>query len=309
MPGSFPALAVDVPPDMWHNLGSTAIAFVPSLLILGSAALYLVGVWRFNRLFPEAPWSRRRTTAFLGATALTFVAIELVIGVYDDVVFYDHMIQHLMLVMLAAPFYAMGAPIDLLERATTGRAHGVVTRLLGSTVAEVVGHPATGLILYAVLIPVAHLTSLYNVTLTHGFARSGEHLIFLVVGYLFWRPVVGIEPSRHPLHPGVRLLYLALAIPIDTFTGVALVATNHEMFPYYDTFTRSWGPSLVTDLHMGGSIMWMGGDALMAFAMIPVAVLWLRDEEARTIELDARLDAERAAEQAAARRAGTAHDA
>ncbi|HYA68265.1 MAG TPA: cytochrome c oxidase assembly protein, partial [Acidimicrobiales bacterium] len=142
MPGPFPVPAVDVPPDMWHNLGSTAISPVASLLILGSAALYLVGVWRFNRLFPETPWSARRTAALLGATALTFAAIELVIGVYDDVVFYDHMIQHLMLIMLAAPLYAMSAPLDLLQRSTTGRAHRLVTRLLGSAFAEVVGHPA-----------------------------------------------------------------------------------------------------------------------------------------------------------------------
>ena len=112
------------------------------------------------------------------------------------------------------------------------------------------GHPLTGLVLYAVLIPVAHLTSLYNFTLTHDLAHDNEHLAFLVVGYLFWRPVVAIEPSRHPLHPGLRLVYLALAIPVDTFSGVALVSAAHEMFPYYNTFRRSWGPSLVSDLHM-----------------------------------------------------------
>jgi len=313
VPGSFLLLADSVPTDlqhtsMWHNLGSTSIAVTPTVLIFGAAALYLVGVRRFNRLHPDAPWSGRRTASFVGGTLLTFVAVELVVGVYDDVVFYDHMIQHLMLIMLAAPLYAMGAPLDLAERATAGRAHQVVTRMLNSKVAELVGHPATGFILYALLIPIAHLTSLYNFTLTHDLAHDNEHLAFLVVGYLFWRPVVAIEPTRHPLHPGVRLAYLALAIPVDTFTGLALVSAAHQMFPYYDTFHRSWGPSLVTDLHMGGSIMWMGGDFLMAFAMIPVAVIWVRDEEARTIELDARLDAERDADRAAAHAAGHAAD-
>jgi len=206
------------------------------------------------------------------------------------------MIQHLLLIMVAAPLHAMGAPLDLLERATTGRTHTVVKSVLGSKVAEVIGHPATGFLLYAVMVPMAHLTSLYNYTLTHDLAHDNEHLAFILVGYLFWRPVVAIEPSRHPLHPGLRLLYLALAIPVDTFTGIALISAAHEMFPYYNSFSRSWGPSLVSDLHFGGSIMWIGGDALMAFAMIPVAAQWVRDEEERTREVDARLDAERAAQ-------------
>jgi len=285
-----------VPPDIWHNVGSTTIAFTPCLLILGVAALYLLGVYRFNRANPTTPWSIRRTIAFMGGTAVTFVAIQLFVGVYDDVLFYDHMIQHLLLLMIAAPLYTMGAPLELLDRSSGGRTHRVVTTVLGSKVAEVIGHPATGFVLYALLIPIAHLTSLYNYTLTHDLAHDNEHLAFLLVGYLFWRPVVAIEPSRHPLHPGVRLLYLALAIPVDTFTGIALVSAAHEMFPYYDTFTREWGPSRLSDLHIGGSIMWIGGDGIMALAMIPCLVRWVRYEEERTAELDARLDAERAAQ-------------
>ena len=97
--------------------------------------------------------------------------------------------------------------------------------------AEVVGHPITGFALYAVLIPIAHLTTLYNYALTHDLAHDNEHLAFLVIGYLFWRPVVGVEPSRHPLSPGLRMVYLMLAIPVDTFSGLALVSATHEMFP------------------------------------------------------------------------------
>jgi len=303
MPPLVSYLVGEVPPDIWHNVGSTTIALTPCLLILGALALYLWGVRRFNAGHPNAPWSVRRTIAFLGGTAVTFVAIELFVGVYDEVLFYDHMVQHLLLLMVAAPLYAMGAPLELLERATGGRTHRVVAAALGSKVAEVVGHPITGFLLYALLVPIAHLTSLYNFTLTHDLAHDNEHLAFLVVGYLFWRPVVAIEPSRSPLHPGVRLLYLAGAVPVDTFSGVALVSAAHEMFPYYETFTRSWGPTRLADLHIGGSIMWIGGDTLMAFAMIPCLVRWVRYEEEHTAELDARLDAERlAAERRAAER-------
>src|SRR5579863_2337646 len=205
MPSPSLLLAGEVPQDIWHNVGATTIAFTPCLLIFGVLALYLLGVYRFDRLHPETPWSRRRTTAFVGGTAVTFVALQLFVGVYDDVLYYDHMIQHLLLIMVAASLYAMGAPLDLLERATRGRSHRVVTGVLGSRVAEVIGHPVTAFVLYAALIPATHLTSLYNFTLSNDLAHDNEHLAFLVVGYLFWRQVVAIEPRRHPLHPGVCL--------------------------------------------------------------------------------------------------------
>ena len=292
---NFSLLADIAPPNIWHHLGSTTIAFTPSILIGGVTLLYLWGTRRVRRLHPDSPWSTRRTAAFLGAMAVTFVAIELVIGVYDNVLFYDHMVQHLLLIMVAAPLIAMGAPVELLSRVTTGSTNKMITRLLSSKVAEAVGHPITGFALYAALIPAAHLTSLYNYSLTHDLAHDNEHLAFLVVGYLFWRPVVAIEPSRHPLTPGLRLVYLMLSVPIDTFSGLVLASATHEMFPVYLDIHRNWGPSLVQDLHIGGSIMWVGGDTLMVAAMIPVVANWVRQEEEKARQLDAELDVNLAA--------------
>ena len=139
-----------------------------------------------------------------------------------------------------------------------------------------------------------HLTGLYNTMLTNDLAHDNEHLVFLVIGYLFWRPVVGIEPSRHPLTPALRLIYLMLAVPIDTFSGLALLSTNHEIFSAYFNVHRTWGPSLIGDLHIGGAIMWVAGDSLMALAMIPVVVVWVRSEALLTRRIDAELDAHEA---------------
>lgn len=282
------------PPPIWHNLGATTIAFTPCLLIFGALAVYLLGVRRVGRSAPGAPWPRWRTAAFAAGMVVTFVAIETFVGVYDDSLFYDHMIQHLLLIMVAAPLVAASAPVDLLIRATTGAVQRGLARVLRSTVAEVVGHPLAGFGLYAVLIPASHLTSLYNYALTHDLAHDNEHLLFLVIGYLFWRPVVAVESARHPLTPPLRLAYLALAVPVDTFTGLTLVSASHEIFPAYYSVRRPWGPSRVSDLHIGGAIMWVGGDMIMILAMIPVVVAWLRYEAEKTAKLDARLDAQSA---------------
>jgi cytochrome c oxidase assembly factor CtaG len=279
----------DLAPFGWRQFGATDLDF-GGILILAAGLLYGLGVFRVNRGPTGTKWSFKRVVAFYLGLVVTFIAVEAFIGVYDDILYYDHMIQHLMLIMIAAPLFAMGAPVELLDRATTGRAHVIVTKALRSKIAEFFGHPIVGFVTYAVLIPVCHLTSFYNYALTHEQVHDLEHLLFLVAGYLFWRHVVGIEPSRHPLHPGVRLLYLALAVPVDTFTGLAIASASHELFPAYNQIVRTWGPSRLIDLHIGGTIMWVACDTLMLLAMIPVAIHWMRYEEQRAREIDKILD-------------------
>ncbi len=285
-----PSSGAQLPPLSLHSLGRTDIEWVPTLLIVVALVLYLWGVVRVRRLSPRHPWKTWRTLSFVGGLAVTFVSVELVVGAYDDVLFYDHMIQHLLLIMLAAGLFALGSPIYLCWRATTGRAHELVTKALRSAPARFFGNPLVAFLLYAVVIPIAHLTTFYNYTLENEQVHDLEHLLFLVVGYLFWRPVVGYEPGPK-LHPAMRMVYLAAAVPVDTFTGLALASSRYEPFSYYFTIHRSWGPSLVADIHAGGVIMWVLGDTLMLLAMVPVAIYWLHYEERRAVRVDRELDA------------------
>ena len=289
---SFHALAsVGPPPLHGGQFASTQIPTVAAILIVGAGVLYGWGVRRVNLLRPRHHWSRWRTVAFFGGLFLTAISIGSFIGVYDSVLFWDHMTQHLILVMIAAPLFALAAPLSLLWSATTGSAHQWVNQGLRSGVARFFDMPITAFALYAVVIPVTHLTSFYNSTLGNEDIRNLEHVIFLVVGYLFWRQVFPVEHSAHRMHPALRMGYLFLAIPVDTFVGVSLDSETHEIFPNYLLLHRTWGPSLVTDLHLGGVIMWVVGDTLMTLGMIPVAVAWLRYEERKSIRVDRELDA------------------
>ena len=110
--------------------------------------------------------------------------------------------------------------------------------------AKFFGNPIVAFILYAVVIPISHLTIWYNYTLTQESVHNAEHLIFLLVGYLFWRQIFGNDPNANRLHPALQFFYLFMAIPIDTFTGVSLAGATHELFPAYFATHRAWGPSL-----------------------------------------------------------------
>ena len=282
---------VPLPPLRGSQLFSTTFNAIPVVMILGALALYLWGVQRVNRLQPRHPWSRLKTAAFIGGLATTAFSVFSFIGVYDQELFWDHMVQHLLLIMVAAPLFAIASPIDLSWRASRGPWHEQLTRVLRSRTATLLGHPGVAFVLYAVAIPLTHLTVWYNYTLEHPAIDDVEHLLFLVVGYLFWRQIFGSDPNRYKLHPALQFGYLFLAIPIDTFTGLSLDQAVHEMFPAYFAFHRTWGPSLVDDLHIGGVLMWVAGDTLMLWPMIPVALGWMHLEERKAVRIDRQLDA------------------
>ncbi|HVB91511.1 MAG TPA: cytochrome c oxidase assembly protein [Acidimicrobiales bacterium] len=290
---------VSLPPLRGSQLLATRFAFVPAAMVLGALVLYLWGVQRAGRLRPRHPWPAGRTAAFVGGLVATSVALFSFVGSYDGELFWDHMVQHLLLIMVAAPLFAIASPLELAWRGTTGTAHLVVTEVLRSRVARVLGNPAVAFVLYAVVIPVTHLTVWFNYTLAHAPVHNAEHLVFLAVGYLFWRQIFGVDPNASRLHPALQFGYLFVAIPIDTFTGLSLDQTTREIFPAYVALHRAWGPSLVQDLHLGGVIMWVGGDTLMLWPMIPVALHWMHQDERRAVRVDRQLDADLLAQSSA----------
>jgi putative copper resistance protein D len=132
---------------------------VPIVLLVGVLDLYLVGVRRVDRDQPRHPWPVFRTVSFVGGLASTALAVVSFIGVYDRTLFWDHLVEHLRLIMIAAPLFAIGSPLRLAWRSTTGVVHRVLTAALRSWPARFLGHSVTAFVLYALVIPLGHLTS------------------------------------------------------------------------------------------------------------------------------------------------------
>jgi putative membrane protein len=279
------------PPFHWTSAWQQwNVNWVPSIILIAALGLYLLGTRRV------AGWSTWRTMAFASAVFTTFIATQSVLGVYDMVLFADHMVQHLLLIMVAAPLFALAAPLDLASASLRGTPRQMTNEFIDGPVGMILLHPITDFALYAVFIPATHLSNLMNLTMEHLWLHHLEQISFLVVGYLFFRSVFGIERGPRALHPGLALVYLMAAVPVDTFTGLALAMTSHNPFPVYDTMMRPWGPSVLSDVHLGGAIMWIGGDALMLLALIPASLRWVRFEDRRTRQIDRDLDAARPSE-------------
>jgi cytochrome c oxidase assembly factor CtaG len=244
------------------------------------AGLYGWGVVRVARRHPARPWSRWRTASFGAGLLVIVLATQSGIGAYDDLLFYDHMIQHLLLLMVAPPLLIGGQPLTLLLHASRNPVHTWAKRVLRSRVAGFLTWPVFGIVLYALAVLAAHLTPIASVVEQNQTVHNLEHALFVVIGYLFFLPILGTEPIRWRLSYPVRFVLLVLLMPIDTFTGVAL-GYGSPSSPGVPTGPRpAWAPSPVSDLHTGGAVMWVGGDGIMFALMMIVFLMWARDERA-----------------------------
>jgi len=217
---------------------------------------------------------------FLTGLGIVVLALQSGLGTYDDVLFWDHMIQHLLLVMAAPPLLIIGQPITLLMHASRNPLHTWVKGVVRSPVASFLTWPVFGFAAYAAAIVVAHLTGLANLTARNPAAHDAEHVAFLVIGYLFFLPIIGSEPIKWRLSYPTKLVLLFLVMPVDTFTGLVISYGNRGT-PGLPAGPRpGWAGSALADLHAGGAVMWVGGDAIMFVLMMVVFLMWSTDTKA-----------------------------
>lgn len=257
------ALHDDLPPLTMHT-AFTQWEFAPvvTAIVAVAALLYLYGAWRVRREHPARPWPWWRSGLFFAGLGVIVIATQSSVGAYDDILFFMHMWQHLLLLMVAPPLLLAGQPVTLLLHASHNPLHSWVKGVVRSRPVSAITFPLVGVGLYIATVVGTHLTSFMNLTLEHTYLHQGEHVLYLVAGYLYFLPLIGHEPIKWRLSYPAQLFLFVIAMPVDTFTGLVLMQTTKEMFPAY-AGRRDWGPSLVSDLHSGGAVMWIGGDAIM----------------------------------------------
>jgi cytochrome c oxidase assembly factor CtaG len=275
--------AAGLPPRFSPVRVVTAWTFQPlplALLVVG-ALLYWAGVRRLSRAGKGPARPASRTWAFGGGLAATAVALLSPVDVYAEVSFSAHMLQHVLLMMVAAPLFALGAPITLALRAsapTTRRR--VLLPVLHSRAVAVLTHPIVAFALFALVQYVSHFTGFYEAALQSSVVHDLEHALYLVTAVLFWWAVVGLDPAPHKLSHPARLLYLVAAMPMEAFLAVALLSAR----PYqaYASLPPPWGgAAAVSDQASAAAVMWIAGDLTMLVAALLTAGAWLRREQTR----------------------------
>jgi putative copper resistance protein D len=261
------------------------VSLVPVVLTLLLAIVYLRGARARSR------WPIWRTLLFLLGLAALVASLESPIDTIALELFSVHMLQHMLLELVAAPLLLLGAPATLALRAGSPPMRARMLSVLHSRVVTVVSFPLLAWVVFAAVNWGWHFSTLYNKALETPWLHDIQHLTFLGAALLFWWPVVGADPARWRLPHPVRLFYLFLAMPQNSFLGIALMSAPVALYPHYLTNLRSWGPTPIVDQNVGGMLMWVGGDVVFLLAMGLVVAAWVRAEDRRTAREDAREDA------------------
>ncbi len=247
-------------------------------LLLATALLWLVAAQRVRAARGPAAVSWRRSALFLAALGAIAVALESPVDAGAATRFSVHMVQHLLLALVAAPLLVLARPVTLaLQVATPQARRRLLLPLLRSRPVAVLTSPAVAWCGFALVLWATHFSPLYEAALTDPGLHALEHLAYLGSALLFWSVVAGVDPSPAHLSPPARILYLFLAMPQMTFLGLAIYSARHVLYPAYGA-----GPVVLADQRLAGALM--GGSGVLVF-LPAVGVLLLDSRLDRALGL------------------------
>jgi putative membrane protein len=239
---------------------------VPSAVIAVTLAWYLWSVRRLARKGRQ--WPVARTASFCFAELLLATGLLSGIDAHDEI-FTVHTIQHILISMLAPIFLALSGPITLALQSSGRKVQTGILKVLHSRVGKLLSHPLFTWSFYGTSLFALYFTSLYADTLQNQTLHNFVHVHLILAGCLFWWPAVGVDPLPYRLNHAARIFYLLLAIPFHTILGMALESQSTPIAP---------GMSL-SDMHTGGGLMWVAGEATALIGVLALFVQWLRADE------------------------------
>lgn len=251
--------------------------FLPSVLIglLVLAAGYLLAITRWRGHFPDArPVPLGRALAFLAALGCLFLALHTPLEGLSDYLFSAHMVQHLLITLLAPPLLLYGTPGWLL-RPLLRR-----WRFLASA-GRALTKPLIAFGLFNAVFLLYHVPRLYDLTLESEPWHTLAHVVFIATGVITWWPVLSPLSEIPRLPYPAQMLYLFLQTLPQQILGAVLTFSSSVLYQRYAVAPRVWAAlSPSNDQQLGGLLMWIGGSTFFLFAFALVFLRWAQLNEA-----------------------------
>lgn len=264
------------PHDLWSAWNLEPL---PLLSLAVVNCLYLSG-----RTAGRRRVSARQDACFLGGMLAITVAILSPLDPLSSALASAHMVQHLLLVLVAAPLLALSAPGTILMRGAPrkvrrglGRARARL-RLTRRTTG-VLRHPAPAWLLHLSALWFWHGSVPYQAALDNGLVHTLEHASFLATALLLWSVVVEAGRSGRTTSPGLAVLVVFGTAMQNVFLSALLTFSRTPWYPGYAGTTETWGLSQVADQQLAGAIMWVPGGLIYFGTAMTLLVLWLRGAE------------------------------
>ncbi len=284
------------PPDGVNLLLGWDVEPVVALGLVVAAIVWWRLLGAVDRAHPAHPVPGRQRWAFLAGLAVIAVALQSGVARYDTTLFSLHMVQHLLLTLVAPPLLALGAPVtQILRAASSERRQRRVLPILHSRAVAMIGHPIAAWLVFTAVMWGTHFSPLFDLSLENRLVHDLEHGLFLGAGLLFWWPVVGLDPAPHRMSHPARLGYLFLQMPQNSFLAVAILFAGSPLYAHYTSLGAPYGIDALSDQRLAAGIMWFGGDVIFLIALLSVLAGWMRTESRAAASADRRADVERAA--------------
>jgi putative membrane protein len=239
-------------------------------LLAMSGALYAAGL---ARLWRNATWGSGIRTwqamSFYGGWVTLIVALVSPIDTLGLVLFSAHMVQHELLMLVAAPLMVLGKPLVVFmwsfppqgRRRLGGGVHAM--RLTG--IWHWLTRPLAAWMLHAFVLWIWHAPPLFEESLRNEAVHTLQHTSFFIVALLFWWSLLQEKQSR-----GTGIIYLLTTAMHTGALGALLSYSSQVWYPLYGEGPATWGLTALEDQQLGGLIMWVPGG--LAYLL---AALWL----------------------------------
>jgi putative membrane protein len=306
--GRVPAPMTDMPPHMsgpmwmptapptlgrllaWHPQPFLVEPLVCALALAG----YALAARRLRRRGDR--WPPGRTLAWTAGVACVVAVTCTGVGGYGMELFSVHMMQHMVLSMLAPILLLLGAPVTLALRALPAAPRGrtgpreLLVRLLRSRLARVASAPLFTLPLFIASLYGLYFTPLFDLAMRGWLGHEWMLAHFVAVGLLFFWPIMGVDPApRRPLYP-VRMLELFVGMPFHAFFGIAVMMSPAPITKVFAHPPASWHVGALADQTTGGAITWAFGEIPTLLVLGAVFVQWYRSDHRESVRADRRAD-------------------
>ncbi|MDE3205860.1 MAG: cytochrome c oxidase assembly protein [Acidobacteriota bacterium] len=243
-----------------------------AVLVVG-AAWYLWSVRSLRRR--NRSWPGYRSACFAAAWATLAVAEFSGLTTFGRRNFTAYGTIYILVGLVAPALLAASAPVTL---ALLSAGDGHPARWLESRTARIVAGPMSVWVLFTTSVFVVFFAGVVPSTIGGGWGAQGLHLWWLIAGWLFYWPVLAVDPVPWRMSYLPRILYLLLVFPVFAIMGMGLESQTSRI-------ASSVTPA---SLHLGGAVVWVAGETVALAGVLWVFATWLRADErrARAQEVD-----------------------
>jgi putative membrane protein len=263
----------------------TTWTFDPVVLLLLGACGFLYGRG-VVRVWSRAGWSRGvscvQATAFAGGMLALGVALISPVDALASDLFAAHMVQHLLLMLVAAPLLALGAPSVAFAWGVSNEARAVIRDLQRAAAirafTRVFTAPLAVWSISALVLWAWHAPPLYDAALRHPLVHGLEHASFLGASMLFWWLLVA-RAGRRRFEYGAAAAFVFLAMLQTSILAALLTFSGHAWYAAYSGGQPGWHVSAIEDQQLAGLLMWIPSNVIYLAAALTLIARWLQRDD------------------------------